>query len=251
MVRGADIPSPRTTPCASKQGSVPAQEKNCKSGAKSRSSGKASPRVPRQHTLAASSACSLLLRLYAMFAVRSSCARCWRAGPQRTLATNAAAPRRRSPPSSEPTPEQLLQQHPAFRPPAAPAPSLPKRRGTPPTSARQPPPPPPVRPRAAVREPPLVERAREKTVGERSVWESYLGALQLGIPKKTHADSCARPQSCRGTSASRCGSASRRLRLWDSTPATTFTPSRRTSWNALWRLRRRRWRRRRRERVRS
>ncbi|GAA5970163.1 hypothetical protein JCM8115_000762 [Rhodotorula mucilaginosa] len=90
--------------------------------------------------------------------------------------------------SSEPTPEQLLQQHPAFRPPAAPAPSLPKRRGTPPTSARQPPPPPPVRPRAAVREPPLVERAREKTVGERSVWESYLVlpwnvrlALWLGI----------------------------------------------------------------------
>ena len=111
----------------------------------------------------------------AMVAVRSSCARCWRAGQQRALATNAAPPRRRSPSSSKPTPEHFLQQHPAFKQPTPPP--RPKQRTPPTPLSARPTPPPPVRLRPAVREPPLVERARQKTVGERSVWESYLGAF--------------------------------------------------------------------------
>merc|ERR1719487_959305 len=118
-----------------------------------------------------------------MFAIRSSCARCWRSGQQRTLVTTPPL-RRRSPSSSKSTPEQLVQQHPAFRQPTAPAPSRPKQR-TPAPVARAA----PIQSRAApLREPPLVERARKKTVAQRSVWESYLVlpwnvrlALWLGI----------------------------------------------------------------------
>lgn len=87
---------------------------------------------------------------------------------------------------------QLLERHPAFAappaPPAAgqarparpsptPAPTLARRSAGPSAPRGRPVPVARPSPQTMYREPPLVERARKKTVGERSVWESYLGTL--------------------------------------------------------------------------
>ncbi|GAA5982321.1 hypothetical protein JCM10908_006598 [Rhodotorula pacifica] len=122
-----------------------------------------------------------------MLARPSTCLECLYALQRRTFATTTrasqATPRRTTSSKPAPTPEELLQRHPAFAqaveqrspPPSRPvqskksakwttvrSPSAAKPRTA--TSSNQP----------AYREPPLVERARQKTVAQRSVWESYL-----------------------------------------------------------------------------
>jgi len=86
------------------------------------------------------------------------------------------------------------------------------------------------------REPPAVAAARSKSVGQRSVWESYLGPSPfLLLPDSISPSFClsrtlpltrSNPQSSPGTPASTSGSASAPLPSSASTAATTSSPRR-------------------------